>query len=171
MRRKLKMSGSLSARLGNSIMKNVSPRRGRSGISLVEFAAALALGLPLLIAILYVTLEASYYFTIRTNIDIAARNAARALAIEYGKDPTIAAAPAGPKCQAVLTKIRIPGFVANNAQFSTPTFDTTVAPNTVTIACTYPSGGAYGLPKFPNPDPLNLGPTFQVISSATFATE
>jgi Flp pilus assembly protein TadG len=152
-------------------MNTVGSRRTRSGVSLVEFAAALVLGVPLLISILYVTLEASYLFTIRTNIDIAARNAARSLAIEYGKDPTIAASPTGPKVQAVLTKIRIPNFVANNGQFSTPTFDTAVSPSTVTIACTYPSGGAYGLPKFPNPDPLNLGATFKVVSSATFATE
>lgn len=145
--------------------------RRRSGVSLVEFAAALVLGLPLLISILYVTLEASYLFTIRTNIDIAARNAARALAIEYGKDPAIAGDPTGTKVQAVLTKIRIPNFVANNAQFSTPTFDTAVSPSTVTIVCTYPPGGAYGLPPFPNPDPLNLGPSFKVVSSATFATE
>jgi Flp pilus assembly protein TadG len=152
-------------------MKMIVNRRKRSGVSLVEFAAALALGLPLLITIMYVILEASYLFTIRTNIDIAARNAARALAIEYGKDPTIATTPTGPKVQAVLTKIRIPNFVANNAQFTTPTFDTAVSPSTVTIACQYPPGGLYGLPKFPNPDPLNLGGTFTVVSSATFATE
>lgn len=146
-------------------------RANQSGVSLVEFAAALALGLPLLIAILYVVLEASVYFAIRTNIDIAARNAARALAIEYGKDPTIASAPGGPKVQAVLNKIRIPGFVVNNLQFNTPTFDTAVSPSSVTIVCQYPSGGLYGLPKFPNPDPLKLGSSFKVISSATFATE
>jgi hypothetical protein len=152
-------------------MKRRNRTNRKSGVSLVEFAAALTLGLPLVIAILYVVLEASVYFAIRTNIDVAARNAARALAIEYGKDPTIAASPSGPKVQAVLTKIRIPGFVVNNGQFNTPTFDTAVSPSSVTIVCQYPSGGMYGLPKFPNPDPLNLGSSFKVISSATFATE
>jgi len=152
-------------------MKYTKRTNRKSGASLVEFAAALTLGLPLVIGILYVVLEASVYFAIRTNIDIAARNAARALAIEYGKDPTIAAAPGGPKVQAVLTKIRIPGFVVNNLQFNTPTFDVAIPPASVTVVCQYPSGGAYGLPRFPNPDPLKLGSNFKVISSATFATE
>jgi hypothetical protein len=148
----------------------IGRRQRRSGVSIVEFAAALTLGLPLLIAILYVTLEASYLFSIRTNIDIAARNAARALAIEYGKDPTIASSPSGPKVKAVLDNIRIKNFVHDTAQFQTPTF-APGTPATVTVVCEYPPGGAYGLPPFPNPDPLKLGNSFKVISSATFATE
>jgi hypothetical protein len=93
------------------------------GITLVEFGAALVIGLPLVITIIYAVLEASYLFSIRQHINQAAGLASRALAIEYGRNPKIAQAPNGPEVQAVLTNIRIPNFVQDNAQFSTPSFN------------------------------------------------
>jgi hypothetical protein len=148
---------------------NRSVTRNRTrGVSLVEFTAALVLGLPLLITILYATLEASYLFSIRTNTDIAARQAARAMAIEFGKQPNFKTNTAAQ--QAVYTGIRIPNFVHNNAQFSDPVFSTT-SPATVTVTCSYPPGGAYGLPPFPNPDVFKLGGTFTINSTATFGLE
>jgi hypothetical protein len=147
-------------------------RAGRKsiGITLVEFGAALVIGLPLVITIIYAVLEASYLFSIRQHINQAAGLASRALAIEYGRNPKIALAPNGPEVQAVLTNIRIPNFVQDNAQFSTPSFNPT-DPSSVTITCSYPPAGKYGLPPFPNPDPFHLGKNFQIDATATFATE
>lgn len=144
--------------------------RTRRGVSLVEFAAAVVLGLPLLMTILYATVEASTYFAIRTNIDIAARTAARAMAIEYGKNPGFASNTGAQ--QAVYANIRIPKFVQENSQFSNPQFNIATAPATVTVSVRYPNGGIAGkLPPFPNPDIFKLGPSFNVDSTATFALE
>lgn len=158
-----------------SMIRNASFRRRReNGVSLVEFCAALVLGIPLVITILYVTLEASIYFAIKTNTDIAARNAARSLAIEIGRNGAVATeGNGGTVHQQVYTRNQIPRYVVNNAQFTSNFTAGPPAPATITVWCTYPSGGAYGLPGFPNPDPLNLGrgAAYNIISQATFATE
>lgn len=138
------------------------------GFSLVEFAASLALFLPVLIAVLYVTLEASYGYTIKANLDASVRKAARALSIEYGKNPTITTDSTAQGT--IFDTCKINNFVNDKAQFSTPTFDTTTPPGTVTLTVTYTSG-SYGLPTFPNPDPLNLGPTFVIKSTSTYSLE
>lgn len=148
-------------------------RRRPSGISIAEFGAACALGIPLIITILYVTLEASYYFSIRANIDLAARNAARALAIKAGSDASYKTD--NNKCRTdVYDKIRIPGFVADSSQFVDPDWGPG-SPQTVTVTCRYVPGAGSAplgpLPRFPNPDPLNLGNTFRVQSTATFSIE
>ncbi len=144
-------------------------RRGRErGFSLVEFAASLALFLPVLIAVLYVTLEASYGYTIKANLDASVRKACRGLAIEYGKNPSITTDTTAQGT--IFDTCIVNNFVNDKAQFSTPTFDTTSPPGTVTLTVTYTSG-SYGLPTFPNPDPLNLGPTFTIRSTSTYSLE
>ncbi len=148
-------------------------RRSSHGVSIVELGAALAFGLPLVVALLFATLETSHYFTIRTNIDIAARNTARAIAIEFGKNPAIGVAGySGTAVTDILTASHIPKFVENNAQY-TISFSA-APPQSVTVTCIYPNKAlqtAYGLPPFPNPDPFQLGNTFVVRSFATFVTE
>jgi Flp pilus assembly protein TadG len=139
-------------------------RRTQSGVSIVEFAAVISIGLPLLILLIYAAMETSFAFMITSNLDVAARKAARDLAIEYTKDPTIAT-NSGLQ-QAVFDKIRIPNFVAANSQFGQPVF-TTTTPQKVTVTVSYPSGGGNGLPTFPNPDPLGLGAQFKLQSTAT----
>lgn len=152
-------------------MKNGSATHARRqrGVSLIEFAAALLIGLPLLITIMYVAVEASILFAIRTNIDIAARQASRNMAIQFGQNANTRTDR--DLQQAVYTRVRIPGFVVANSQFSDPTF-AMASPATVTVTCTYPAnGGGLGIPPFPNPDPLNLGGRFDLRSTATFPLE
>lgn len=144
-------------------------RRNQTGVSLVEFAVALALFLPLLITIIYVVLEASYMYTVKANLDVASRKAARELAILYGTNRVQAQQPKG--SNPVFTNTRIPNFVADNNQFDDPTFNTNPAPGTVTVTIHYPVGGMYGLPPFPNPDPLHIGTNFDLTSTSTFSLE
>jgi Flp pilus assembly protein TadG len=147
----------------------MSRNRRQSGITLVEFGAAASLYLPLLFAVIFVIMEASAAYIIKTNIDQAAKQAGRSMAHAYGMDPTIATDST--KQQAIYTAVRIPNYVADNNQFTNPVFDFSTNPATVTVTCTYPNSGAFGLPPFPNPDPLRLGPTFIINSSATYSLE
>lgn len=149
--------------------KRLVQRASEKGVSLVEFAVAVSLFLPLLISIIYVVLEASYMYTVKANLDVASRKAARELAIMYGTSKTNAQQPAA--SNPVFTNTRIPNFVANNGQFDDPTFVTAPAPGTVTVTIHYPTNGAYGLPPFPNPDPLHIGSSFDLTSTSTFSLE
>lgn len=149
--------------------RNPATNKRKRGASLVEFAVALSLFLPLLISIIYVVLEASFMYTIKANLDVASRKAARELAIMYGTNKTNAQQPKA--SNPVYTNTRIPNFVVDNNQFDDPTFSTAVAPGTVTVIVHYPTTGAYGLPPFPNPDPLNIGGNFDLTSTSTFSLE
>jgi len=117
--------------------------------------------------IIMVAVEAGYGYIIKINMDGAARRAARDLAIAYGQDPSIAQDSS--KVNTVLSMIRIANMVVDNAQFGEPVFQTDNPP-TATVTVTYASG-QYGLAPFPNPDPLNLGPTFTISSTATYHLE
>ncbi len=149
--------------------RHPASKKRQRGASLVEFAVALSLFLPLLISIIYVVLEASFMYTIKANLDVASRKAARELAIMYGTNKTNAQQPKA--SNPVYTNTRIPNFVVNNNQFDDPTFATAVPPGTVTVTVHYPTGGAFGLPPFPNPDPLNIGSSFDLTSTSTFSLE
>src|SRR5581483_11498119 len=117
----LKMTSSATWRSSQSNYLNKGEKmtfrhlRKQKGITLVEFAAAASLYLPLLFAIIFVIMETSAAYVIKTNIDAAAKQAGRSLAHAYGMDPTVATDSA--KQQAIFTEIRIPAYVANNAQF------------------------------------------------------
>ncbi len=149
--------------------RNPAQKKRQRGASLVEFAVALSLFLPLLISIIYIVLEASFMYTIKANLDVASRKAARELAIMYGTNKTNAQQPKA--SNPVYTNTRIPNFVVDNNQFDDPTFSTAVPPGTVTVTVHYPTGGAFGLPPFPNPDPLNIGSSFDLTSTSTFSLE
>lgn len=143
-------------------------KRNRKGSSIAESAASMSLLLPLTILIIFVALEVGYSYLIKTSLSQAARQAARELAVAYGGDPTIAQNKAAQ--EAVLEKVRIPNMVHNNAQFEQVAFDTSQSPHTVSVHVRYLSN-QYGLPRFPNPDPLQMGNSLQIASQATYRLE
>lgn len=150
-------------------------RKGRRsrGAALTELGAALAVGLPLVIAILFIGLECSQYFVIKSNLDVACRQAARQLAIAYGKDPSIAqnnSQDSNTTIANIYDGNKIPNFINDRHQFADPQF-VGGTPGTVTVTVSYPIDGSYSLAIFPNPDPLNLASSVRPISIATFALE
>ncbi|MDZ4836588.1 MAG: hypothetical protein SGJ27_22655 [Candidatus Melainabacteria bacterium] len=144
-------------------------RKSRSrlgtGVAIVELAAALMLLLPLLVVICYVAAEAMQLCMIKSVLNHGAAVAARRLAIAYGSDPV--SAISNPEDS--FTNIRIANVIADNQQFSvapgTSGWNLYGTPPTVCVEVTF-SGGQYGLPSFPSPDPLKLGANFVLKSSA-----
>jgi Flp pilus assembly protein TadG len=143
------------------------------GLSIPEFAAALVIGLPILIAILFTALECSTYFTIKTKLDVAARTAARQLAIAYGKDQTVAQNPhkSNPAIAAIYDSARITPVINDKDQFSDPTF-VEGTPGTVTVVVSYPEHGEFNTQPFPHlPGVLPMLNGLRPRSMATFALE
>lgn len=140
--------------------------RPRTGGSIVEAAAALTLLLPLVIITIFVTLEVSYAYLLKSSLSEAAREGARSLSIAYGLDPTVANSRSTAN-QKAFDKIRIYNIVNDSLQFSDPTWVTTGDVPTVSVVVTYKSG-QYGLPKFPYPDPLHLAGRFELAGNATY---
>ena|SRR5262249_8069635 len=149
-------------------MRHARHRR-KQGVSIAEAAAALALLLPLLFLVIFVVLEASYAYLIKNSLAQAAREAARDLAVQYGQDPSIAGSRTVQNTQ-VFDKIRINKIVADSTQFDDPVFATGIEPSTVTVTVHYRSG-QFGLPVFPNPDPLKLGANFPIDATSTYRLE
>lgn len=160
-----------SDRQGEDRMRVYRLRKPRA-MSLPEFAGALVIGLPILIAILFTALECSQYFVIKTKLEVASRSAARQLSIAYGRDPSVSTNPtkSNPIIAAIYDAALIPSVINDKAQFSDPLFVTGV-PATVTVIVKYPVDGSYGLNPFPNPDPLHLANRLQPVAMATFALE
>jgi hypothetical protein len=137
------------------------------GVTLVEFAAALVVGLPLVMIMLYAILEANFWFTIQSNLDAAARRGAWLEAQDFAKN--------GPAQNDVIDgagsqAFDIPHFVNRNLNQFSIVWETSTAPHSVTVYCTYPQGGnsTYNLPRFPYPDVFNLGSSFKLQSMATY---
>jgi hypothetical protein len=147
--------------------KTRSSLRSARATSLIETVVGLILGLPVVVAIIFVIVECCSYFLIQANLDAATRKATRDFSIEWGKDPTVATD--GTKQQAVFTDCLIPGFVNDPGQFSAPVFDGSDPP-TVTVVGTY-AAGQYGLAPFPHPNPLGLNASFTIRSEATYRLE
>jgi hypothetical protein len=148
--------------------------RKNSGINLVELAAAMALGFPLIMIMLYVVLEANMLFTIRTNCDNAVRRGAQLLITDYLKNGSATANVSNGNLPTALA-FEVPTsdghyFVSKTANQFTWTWDLVNKPNTVTVTVTYPTSGssAGGLLPFPHPDPLNLKNKFTIVTSGTF---
>jgi hypothetical protein len=145
-------------------------KRSRVGVGMAEFTAALTFLLPIIVISGFAAFQVAQVYMIKTTLDFAAQTAARKLAIAYGQDPT--SAEAFP--EKVFDKIRLVGIVASTDQFSVPSgtagWNTTVNPPTVTVHVVF-QGNKYGLPPFPNPDPLGLGESFSLKSSATYRLE
>lgn len=145
-----------------------SKRRSKRAAVIAETAAAMALFLPLTILITFVGLEVSYSYLLKSSLSEAAREAARSLSIAYGLDSTIAGA--GNRSvwnQKAFDHIRIYNVVNDSLQFDDPVWNNNADPPTVTVTVRYKSD-RYGLPHFPNPDPLHLGDNFEVNGIATY---
>ncbi|MBI4533158.1 MAG: hypothetical protein HY711_04350 [Candidatus Melainabacteria bacterium] len=139
-----------------------------SGAALVEAAGALALLFPLLVLLTYVVIEVSYAYVISASLSAAAHQAARNLVIAYWKNSDIAGSRALQDTE-VFDHIRIQNILNDSRQFQEATFQTASNPPSVLVTVRY-LGGQYGLPPFPNPDPLRLG-SFQITASAASALD
>ena len=114
--------------------------RNSLGAQIVEFGAVLVLGGPLLIGLIYLAVETTHFFAIKSAMDVGARNAARALVVNYNNSNTEGT---------TVNFITIPNYINSPSQF-TVVWDVANPPTYVTVTCSYPSGGGGGLPPFPN---------------------
>ena len=147
--------------------------RSSKGAVITEFAAALVLLLALFLSITFACYEVCLAFMIYNALNHSAHSAAMLLSRVYGGDPAVATSTAAQ--QAYLESIKYAGIVVDPSQFtvtfppspSTASWDSTSGNvPTVVVTCTY-TGGQYGLPPFPNPDPLQLGQMFTLTAAAT----
>jgi Flp pilus assembly protein TadG len=99
--------------------------RNEKGSAIVEFGATLAWGLPVLTSILLMGVQLGLYTTANHQLATGAREAARALAIAYGQDNSIANNRTLQNT-AVFDTIRKTGFINNTNQFANPVFTTHV---------------------------------------------
>lgn len=143
-----------------SYRQRTRPSRKTRG-SLSEAAASIAIVLPIGIIAVFISWQVSQVYMIKTTLGLAAQTAARALAINYGRDPVMTKAFP----EQTFAKIKHVGIVKDPAQFSIPNgtsgWDENANPPTVTVQVEF-QGGRYGLPPFPNPDPLGLGSDFKI---------
>lgn len=147
---------------------NRKPRKSR-GTAIAEAAASMVIMIPLMVLLMFVTLEVSYACFVVSNLSQAAREGARALSIGYGGNPDISG-DRGLQDSLVFDHIRIANIINDSAQFDNPVFQTGAVPHTVTVTVHYKSG-QYGLPIFPYPDPLNLGQQFPLQAQHTYRLE
>jgi hypothetical protein len=143
------------------------------GLTIVEFVAAMVLGIPMIVGVIYCAMEANLLFTIRTNLDVATRRAAQELIDEYVQTGTAPADTSNGNLPTALAFDVQTGngskyFINRNANQFTWTFDLVNRPNTVTVTTSYPTNGTNGLVRFPSPDPFKLGNGFTIRTSATF---
>lgn len=143
--------------------------RKSKGAGIAETAAALVLLIPLVFLVLYVVLEASKAYFIKEGLSQGARQAARDLAIAYGHTGSIENSRLT-QDNMVLSNIKINGVINDPQQFDDPVFNSSASPPTVTVTVRY-TGGQYGLPTFPHPDPLNLGGNFNLSATSTYRLE
>jgi hypothetical protein len=141
----------------------------KKGSTIVETAASLLLYLPILVTFLFVIMEVATFFMIKETLAQGARQAARDLAVVYGSNPGIVNSRAQQNTL-VFDTIRFYNIINASAQFSNPTFNPNSTPPTVTVSVSY-TGNQFGLPPFPNPDPLHLGSNFVLNSTSTYRLE
>ena len=149
-------------------MRNNKHNKKRAAV-LAEAAAAIAIMVPLMMLFIFVVLEMSQAYFLKASLAQGARQAARQLAIAYGRDPSIAQNRSA-QASLVLDQIRLNAVINDSQQFDQVTFQTAQIPHTVTVKVRYASG-LYGLPIFPHPDPLNLSRAFTVSAESTYRLE
>jgi Flp pilus assembly protein TadG len=113
--------------------------RSQRGSHLAEFVASMAVGLPLLVLLVFVGLECMQFYTIKSAMEVGARTAARGLVIQYNKT--------GSK-STVVSGVTMTHFIVGSNQFAVA-WDANSPPEYVTVTCAYPKNGANGLPSFP----------------------
>jgi Flp pilus assembly protein TadG len=144
-------------------------KRHQNGTTLMETVASLSLALPLLLTILFVSVEVCQALTIKESLAQAAREAARNLAIAYAEDPAIADNRVMQN-QVVFDNVRISSVVQDSRQFEDPIFDSQSDPPSVLVRVAYKSGN-YGLPVFPAVDPLHIAGKITLDSKSVYRVE
>jgi hypothetical protein len=146
-------------------------RHGRrcQGVSICEAAASLSVILPLVFLMLYVVVEVSYAYLLEASLAQGAREAARDLAISYGRNPAVANNRTLEDAS-VFDNVRIHNIINDSGQFDDPEWNTGTSPHTVHVVVKY-TGNKYGLHPFPYPDPLHLGMNFIVTAESTYRLE
>jgi hypothetical protein len=142
-------------------------RRDARGAAMADAAAALTFALPIIIIAGFVAGEVAQAYMIHSALTQCAYRGARALAIAYGNDPVLAQA------NYQTTFNNLPPFlniVNSGQQYSVASWSLVTNPPTVTVTCTYQSG-QHGLPKFPYPDPLNIGSKLTLSAQETCRLE
>jgi len=169
-------------------------RNRKSGATLAEAAAAMALIFPIIMSVLYVMMEASQVYVITEALNQSARQAARNIATMYHTYPQIALAANNSQALTLCCKpiCKTPGtvgaYVTDVSQFggasgagtnltftnlSNMDLKGTTAPPTVTVTCTYISNGTTQLPSFPQFDVLKLSKiaNFKMMGTAVYQIE
>lgn len=141
----------------------------KKGAAIAEAAASMVVMIPLMVTLIFVCLEVSFGCFLHENLAQAARKAARDLAIQYGADPKIVESRSKQDAL-VFDQIRINNIVNSSLQFDDPVFQTGNVPHTVTVTVRYLSN-QYDLPKFPYPDPLGIGQSYQPVARSTYRLE
>ena len=144
-------------------------RRDSRGAGIAETAAAMSLMIPIIFAVLFVVVEASQAYMIKETLAQSARQAARDLSVQYGKSSAIQYDRSMQDVM-VFDNIRVQNVINASEQFDDPVWNTTANPPTVSVHLTYTSN-QYGLPPFPNPDPLHLGSNFILDATSTYRLE
>lgn len=142
--------------------------RPKGGAAVTETVATMVIFVPIIVLIVLVVVQASIACVISSKMTQGAHLAARALATQYGTNPSIAADKA--MQQSILTNVRLQNYVTDNSQFDVDdsSWQTTTTPPTVTVTCTYlPGVGNPPLAPFPSFDPLGLGRSFKISAAAT----
>ncbi|MBY0548090.1 MAG: pilus assembly protein [Candidatus Obscuribacterales bacterium] len=140
--------------------------RNKSGVAIVEGAASMAVMLPIMFLCIYVALEVSYMYVLKATLAEGAREAARNLAIAYGRDPDIAGDRSSQDSE-VFDRVRIANVINDSAQFNDPVFNANAEPPTVTVTVRY-TDNQFGLPPFPNPDPLHVSGLLTLVGTSTY---
>jgi len=107
-------------------------KRKSSGGSIVEAAAALTVILPVVVLLTFAVVEVSYAFLLKSSLSQAARQAARDLAVGYGRDPKVATSRSMQE-QMAFDQVRIVNILTSSAQFEDPVFNTATTPHTVAV--------------------------------------
>ena len=145
----------------------------KSGSAIIETAAVMVVMLPVFILVIFVALECCQAYMIMQALDQGAREAARNLAAAYASDKGITTDVVAQDTYGFDT-VRIHNIINSSQQFGTPTWyipgDSTAEQPTVTVSVTY-TPNQYGLPSFPNPDPLHIGKNFLLKSTSTYRLE
>lgn len=129
-------------------------KRNQSGAQIVEFAAVLVIGIPLLVLLLFVGWECAKFFIIKSAMEVGARTAARDLVVKYNTTGTK---------KTTVDWLTTSNFIASSSQFNVA-WDSNTPPTSVSVTCSYPTDGANGLQPFPSGPLRYLGSTFHMQS-------
>ena len=143
--------------------------RNRTGMSLAETAASMSFMLPVIMVVAFAVMEVSQAYMIKEGLSQAARQAARDLSFAYAQTKMVAT-DRNMQNNMVFNNIRVRNVVNASAQFDNAVFNEAVEPPIVTVTVHYTSN-ENGLPKFPNPDPLNIGDSLELNATSTYSVE